>query len=262
MVGFLSELINSSTGGPAASGKSFRNHVNNAASAVGMAAYKVISWLLSGIPDTSDHAHNSSFHITISFTQNDHAQYIKQTGNSINVNRTLGGSTGTDVRKDGSSVVAGATGSYLDITLLGGISNTGNVAIPANTPWFGGYVYPNDPGGGGAATVVWESYLNNPNGGGVPNPLEFNVSYIPDVGQFNPILSDHIVTSVISRAETIADYEIQWGNVADYSSIHTIGQSFGTTTTPGETKTFYLRYRPIGAVGWTDLGAVSFTDPR
>lgn len=227
-----------------------------------MSDYKLTGWTLSGVPNGGPHAHGTTFHITIDFTQNSHAQYIKRVGNVVDLNRTVGVATGTNVTKTGSNVVAGATGSTLDIALQGGIIHSGNVAIPANTPWFQGYAYPSDPGGGSPANVTWQAYLNNPNGGGIANDLEFDISYLPEFGQFNPIQSDHVITQVVSRAETIADYEIEWHDNASYTSLIASGSGFIWATSPGSFTEFWMRSRPIGAVGWTNLGSVSFFDPR
>lgn len=255
----LKSLIQAS-GYSGSSGQSFRNHVLGAATGAKLSDYKCTDWTFSGDPAPeltySDGAH---FAISITFSQNSRVDYIKRTGNSISINPGLS-PTGFNVTAASSSVVAASAGSAASVTVSAPYNGTRSYS---GTAWFDGYISPAQPSDSTSDPVRFQAVVAASGASG-SQACSFTFSFAPDSGGFNPTLSHTFSLTMNNRSYSTdaSTYLWNWSTTSDFSSIVGTASSYVLNSAPGETHTLYLRGRATVSDVWTNVGAVTFVDPR
>lgn len=268
----LKDLIIAS-GYAGTAGQSFRNNVASAVTGAAMTDYKCTAWAFSGDPAVgTTYSDNASFTISITFTQGSRAQYIKRTGSSVLV--LLDGigpdyvgtmpthNSGFQIASSSHTINAVATGT-LSVTLRA------PSALPSGytgSAWFDGYTSPAYPtyNGVDADPIHFRGAVSFGSGAGTPTLQAFSISYAPDTGPFNLTLYQTFPITMFMRSTDTSTslYDWEWHYNSSYTSLRGTGPGVFEASIPGNSWTYYLRAKPTGTSTWTNVGAVTFTDPR
>jgi hypothetical protein len=245
------------------SGQSFVNNVLplGAKSGTKMSDYKLTAWSFAGepVPETT-YEEGDAFALTVDFVQGLMAEYIKLTGAGRIVITPQLSPAGFDVYNTASSVVGPASGSSASLNVHapygGSISYDG-------TAWFSGYIPPDKPAGAGGESVAFQGIVISSGASGT-DACSFRLSYVPDVGPFNPTLTHDFPLTMARRnySTDASQYLWEWYSDDTYSTLVHTGDSFTVTSFPGDSFTYYLRARKTAGDPWTNVGAVTFVDPR
>lgn len=268
----LRDLIRAS-GYAGTSGQSFRNNVAGAASGAKMSDYKCNGWAFSTggtAPDTAPvggaYDGTQTFDMDIDFTQGSRASYIKRTGAMLVFDPlTSSNGAGYEAHVVSQSVVGAASGSHVQISVTPPYATGTGSSITKGTPWYVGYTNPSMPPAG-MGTMQVRFFVQFTNGTNTPVVVntQFQFSYTPDIGPFNPTLvKEYINIPFHKRLDTLLDYDIEYHANSTYTSLAGGGVSFDVDTNPGDSFTYWIRYRLKGSTGsWTNLGSETWHDAR
>src|SRR5690348_9138175 len=207
------------------SGQSFRNNVTGAASGAKMSDYNLYAWVFGGTqPSTSplgaSYVGTTDFAMTFDFTQNSRANYIKRIGAALTIDADIPGNPGGySASIVAQNVVAAVSGSSVTVRVVPPLGSAPSGAIVLAQPWFTSYTYPNQPPSGSGSQPVKMGVAVSSGGGGTEvRNIHFTLSYAPDIGPYNPTISQAYVNiPFTTRADTLDDFEYEWHTTSAYS---------------------------------------------
>lgn len=236
-----------------------------------MSDYKVIGWVFGGTePSTSplgaSYVGTTDFPMTIDFTQNSRASYIKRIGAALTLDADIPGNPGGySASIVAQNIVAAVSGSSVTVRVVPPLGTSPSGSIQLGQTWFTNYSYPNQPpSGSGSQPVKMTASVTNGGGGTEVRNIHFTLSYAPDIGPFNPTITKQYVNiPFTTRADTLDDFEYEWHTTSAYADASPLPYSSITfDSVPLQVTDYWLRYRRKGASGWTNVGNAHWEDPR
>lgn len=271
----LTRLIYTLRGGGAAevfSGESFLGHVTGATSGYAMGDYRISALALANTTDGINALQNiiayggnpQPIYVTATLTRGAQAYRIQQITAAAWSYNLLQSADGAAVSIGAVTASGSPSGATMDFTINVTPAYAGSPNIGVNSPSATGI-------SGDNATIPYQATLGIGVGASGTTQFELQLIYAPDVGTFNPLLSqaDLSPTSWLfkldNRDYVMADLEFEWYPTATDRTNGTnrlaTGQVFNraVTLTAGATDNVYLRARLIGAGSWPYTATGSYT---